>query len=87
MKNEKYKWVKYANIISSKNKLKIIKILGEKPSTPTNIASELKVNISLVSRLLKSLMDEDIIACFNPEARKGKLFYLTELGKWIFKIL
>ena len=86
MEDEKSKWIKYAHVISSKNKIKIIKIL-EKPSTPSGIAKELKINISLVSRLLKLLLNEGIIACINPEDKKGKLFYLTELGKWIFNIL
>lgn len=85
--NEKEKWLKYAHVISSKNKVRIIKLLKNGPSTPTNLSEKVDINTSIVSRLLKDMTNENIIACLNPNERKGKLFYLTEIGNWIAELI
>lgn len=84
---EKETWMKYAHVVSSKNKIKIVRYLITNPSTPTNISRSLNIDISIVSRLLKNMKHEGLVKCLNPDERKGKLFYLTEAGNWVSKHL
>ncbi len=80
---ERQLWILYSFVVVSKPKTNIVKLLAEKPLTPTQIQRETKLNLSHVSRLLKSLKEKDIIECLNPVQRKGKLYSLTKKGSWI----
>ena len=80
---EKEKWLLYASVISSRKKSKILKVLNEKPLTPTQIKDKTQLSLSYTSKLLKELERTKIVICLNPNIRKGKLYMLTEIGKWV----
>ena len=80
---EKEKWKKFAHVISSKNKKAIIEYMSKGPSTPTEISTNLKINPSITSRLLRKMTEDQIVECLNPTEKKGRLYYLTDLGNWI----
>ncbi len=84
---EKKKFLKYAHVVASKNKIKIIQILFTKPQTTTEISKKMNSNISLVSKLLKELVSEELVICLNPRDKKGKLFYFSEDGEWVYDVL
>lgn len=55
--------------------------------TPKTIATETGLRPNYVSKVLKDFKVEGIVVCINEEARKGKLYELTELGLKIFDYL
>jgi len=80
-------WNKYAFVISSNHRQRILKELHEKPRTPSELAEELDLSISHVSNLLKGLKNEKIVECITPDKKKGRLYKITDSGKWIVKRL
>ena len=80
---EKQLWILFSSVIASPHKTSIVKLLRERPLTPTQIQKETKLNLSHISRLLKGLKEKGIVECLNPNQRKGKLYCLTEHGLWI----
>lgn len=67
-------WIK-----SSEQRQEILSRL-EKPKTPSNLASELDVHIQSVSRNLSKMEEKEVVELINPEARKGRLYQLTDRG-------
>ena len=71
----------------SKNRQDIIKIIATSRITPSEIKEEMNSSFSLTSRALRDLLDHDIVECMNPEARTGRVYYLTDLGLEIYNEL
>ena len=71
----------------SKNRQDIIKIIATSRITPSEIREEMDSSFSLTSRALRDLLDHDIVKCMNPEARTGRVYYLTDLGLKIYNEL
>jgi len=46
-----------------------------------------KINKGHVSRTLKELCEKKLVECGNEEAKKGRMYLITELGKKIIKEL
>jgi len=86
-RKEKQLWILFSSVVASPHKISIVKLLKEKPLTPTQIQKETKLNLSHISRLLKALKEKGVIECLNPNQRKGKLYTLTECGLWIYNQL
>jgi len=84
-KKDKETLRKYAYVISSEVRRKIMIALAKKPLTPTQIAEETELNLSQVSRNLKSLREKELVELINPEDKKGRLYRLKEDGEWIVK--
>ena len=59
----------------------------EKPSNPTKLKKELKIDKAHVSRALASLIKKELAICLTPEAKKFKLFQITKLGTKILNKL
>lgn len=69
----------------SKNRQKVIKIIAtSRNKIPSEIKEEMGCRFSLISNVLRDLKEHDIVECLNPEARTGKVYYLTELGLRIY---
>ena len=66
---------------SSKYRLRIIKAINNDTLTPSEIADKTKIRLNHVSMFLKELKENKLVECLNEEARKGRLYELTELGK------
>lgn len=80
---EKQLWILFGSVIASPHKTSIMKLIKERPLTPTQIQKETKLNLSHISKLLKGLREKGIVECLNPSQHKGKLYILTERGLWI----
>ena len=55
----------------------------EKPSNPTKLKKELKIDKAHVSRALSSLVSKGLAVCLTPDAKKFKIFQITKIGKKI----
>ena len=73
-------WEKCSFLLSSKERKKIFLALM-KPKTPTQIAKEVKKGVPQVSRTLKLLVEEGLVECKTPEARKGRIYAMTKEGE------
>ena len=74
-------------IKSSKYRTNIILILSENIMTPKDIQGKLNIRINHVSMYLKELRDMGIIVCLNDDAKKGRLYQLSEYGNELIKYL
>ena len=68
----------------SKNRRTVLKNL-EKPTTPTELSSKLKIQRSTISRAILELMDKKLVKCLTPKEKMGRLYQITDLGKKILK--
>ena len=48
--------------------------------TPTDIAKHTGIRTNHISKTLKELSNKGVIKCLNDEARKGRLYAITDKG-------
>lgn len=77
--------IKQGYIESSKHRTNVIKTCGYDVKTPTTIANECGISNKHISRILRELKDIKCMECINEEAKKGRLYRLTEDGKEIYE--
>ena len=65
----------------SKYREKTLKSIGDDVKIPTNIAKDSGIRTNHISKVLSELKSKEIVECINEEARKGRLYRLTETGK------
>jgi len=70
-----------ALVKSSEYRRKILKAIGEELLTPSEIAKKVALRLNHVSTTLQTLKESGLVICLNEDARKGKLYKLTGLGK------
>jgi len=70
-----------ALVKSSEYRRKILKAIGDGILTPSEIAEKVGIRLNHVSMTLHSLKESGLVECLNEEARKGRLYRLTALGK------
>lgn len=75
--------ISYVNI--SKYRAKVMKTLDGEVKIPTVIAKDSGIRTNHVSKVLAELKAHELIECINPEARKGRLYRLTDKGDEIVK--
>jgi len=69
----------------SKNRQKVIKIIGtSRNMTPSEIREKMDSRFSLTSVVLKDLREHGIVECLDPNAKTGRVHYLTDLGLRIY---
>jgi len=68
----------------SKNRKKVLENL-EKPITPTELASKLRIQRSTISRAILELTDKKLVKCLTPKEKMGRLYQITEKGTEILK--
>lgn len=51
------------------------------PLTPVQLARRLEVSLSRASRLARSLANDGLLRCLNPEARQNRVYWLTDQGQ------
>lgn len=86
-KTENLDWKKYGYVVSGDYRKKVVTSLFESPKTPKQIAVEINVYLSHVSKTLNELQRMDIAVCLTPELRRGRVYELTEDGKDIANYL
>ena len=70
----------------SANRTKVLKCLeGKKVMIPTEISKQTGIISNHISENLNNLRDHGLLECINPEARKGRLYRLTEKGESVAK--
>jgi len=79
------KWTTYSFVIRGKTRKKIFLAL-ENPKTPSQMAAELKVSTTHVSRALKELSDKGLVKCLTPAEKFGRIYHLTGTGKKLLDV-
>lgn len=64
----------------SSYRTKTIKSIGETVKIPSKIAKDTGIRINHISNVLKQLKEHELVECINEEAKKGRLYRLTEKG-------
>jgi DNA-binding transcriptional ArsR family regulator len=74
-------WDVVGYVISSDHRTMVLGRLAEGPATPTQIASDVDLSVTHVSRALSSLRDRDLVELLVPEdRRKGRVYGITDEG-------
>jgi len=74
-------WDVVGYVISSDHRTMVLGRLAEGPATPTQIASDVDLSVTHVSRALSSLRDRDLVELLVPEdRRKGRVYGITDQG-------
>lgn len=81
--DELLKLISYVEI--SKYREKTLKSIGNNVKIPTNIAKDSDIRTNHISKVLSELKSKEIVECINEEARKGRLYRLTDTGKEVLE--
>lgn len=81
--DELLKLTSYVEI--SKYREKTLKSIGNNVKIPTNIAKYSGIRTNHISKVLSELKSKEIVECINEEARKGRLYRLTDTGKEVLE--
>ena len=81
--DELLKLTSYVEI--SKYREKTLKSIGNNVKIPTNIAIDSGIRTNHISKVLSELKSKVIVECINEEARKGRLYRLTDTGKEVLE--
>ena len=71
-------------IIRSKYRKKVFVML-DKPIRPSEIAKQLGIRPTHITRELRFLKERGLVECLNPKERIGRLYQLTKKGKILKK--
>ena len=71
--------ISYVKISSYRTK--VMKSLDGDVKIPTIIAKDSDIRSNHISKVLAELKSHELVECINPEARKGRLYRLTDKGK------
>ena len=71
----------------SKNRISVVKSLGETIKIPSDIANEMNLRINQISAILSDLKKEEICICLNEDQKVGRLYQLTPKGLEVYKFL
>lgn len=81
--DELLKLTSYVEI--SKYREKTLKSIGNNVKIPTDIAKDSDIRTNHISKVLSELKSKEIVECINEEARKGRLYRLTDTGKEVLE--
>lgn len=54
---------------------------------PTNLSKKSGIRVNHISKTLKELKNKNMVVCINEEAKKGRVYRLTQKGSRIKDIL
>jgi len=74
-------------LISSSISRKVLHALQIGYQTPTGLSKFLKISLSNISTKLSELKRRGLVDCINPERRKGRIYVITEKGKFLIEKL
>ena len=88
MSNENDELLKLTSYVQiSKYREKTLKSIGNDVKIPTHIAEDSGIRTNHISNVLTELKNKEIVECINEEARKGRLYRLTDTGKDVLKTI
>ncbi|MCL2311350.1 MAG: winged helix DNA-binding protein [Firmicutes bacterium] len=76
-----------AFIKGSKHRINILLYLGENIKITSQIAENVDLRLTHTSRTLKELKEKDLVIILNPEAKRSRLYRLTDRAKDLLKYL
>ena len=71
----------------SKYREKTLKSIVDEVKIPTNIAKDSGIRTNHISKVFSELKSKEIVECINEEARKGRLYRLTDTGKDVLETI
>ena len=71
----------------SQYRQKVLTALKDDVLMPKEIAKRSNIKTNHVSKVLSELKSKELIELINPEARKGRLYRLTDVGEEIVEKL
>ena len=74
---------KFAYINISSYRTKALKSMKNEVKTPTTIAEDSGIRRNHISKVLRELKETGVAECINEEAKRGRLYRLTEIGEEI----
>lgn len=80
-------WSLIGYIISSKYRRKILFYLKAQFATPKQISSATDISINHVSNILISLKKMNLVLCKNPDAKRGRIYILTERAGRLLELI
>ena len=84
---DKPDWEAVGFLFSSEIRQGVLRTLGEKRSTPSQISVAIGRPISHVSRALKELQSRKLAICLTPDRKKGRVYQITALGESVLREL
>ncbi|MBQ6349473.1 MAG: transcriptional regulator [Methanobrevibacter sp.] len=88
MTNENDELLKLTSYVQiSKYREKTLKSIGDDVKIPTSIAKDSGIRTNHISKVLSELKSKDIVECINEDARKGRLYRLTDTGKEVLDVI
>lgn len=70
----------YAYITASSYRVRTMKAINTQVLNPTNIAKKSDIKTNHISKVLKELCDKKLAICINEEAKKNRMYKLTNSG-------
>lgn len=67
----------------SEKRVNVLKSLDGEVKIPSEIAEDAQILQNHISKTLRQLREHGLIECINPEAKRGRLYRLTDKGKRI----
>lgn len=67
-------------VISSTYRTEVMKSLIDGPKFPSKIAADSEIKQNHISNVLNQLKKKQLIRLINPEAKKGRIYELTDVG-------
>ena len=64
-----------------KYRTKTLKALDGNVKIPSALARDSGIRTNHISKVLSELKAHELVECINPEARKGRLYRLTDKGE------
>jgi len=81
-------WDVVGHVISSEHRTAVLGRLAESPATPTQIASDVGIASTHVSRALNSLREHELVELLVPEdRRKGRVYGITSKGSETWELI
>ena len=71
----------------SKNRIAVVKSLGESIKIPSDIAKKIGVRTNHISNVLADLKQNNLVVCLNEDAHKGRLYKNTDLALEVLKYI
>lgn len=78
------KWEDVSFVIASSYRMKILEWL-KTPKEPSILSKEIGINKTHISRGLKELEEKKIVKCLSPNAKKGRLYIISDYGKSVLE--
>lgn len=86
--SEEPDWNIVGHVISSDHRTKVLGRLASSPATPTQIATDVDLASTHVSRALNSLREHELVELLVPEdRRKGRVYGITTKGTETWELI